>query len=185
MGLRELTQSKHVEAEQHEFVKILLSGKVSTSLYSNFLFNTMLCYSALELQAKKLNLLQQFPDISRTEHMLFDLSHIDKHTVLVVLPATDEYCKYVRSIENPQQLMAHIYVRHMGDMYGGQLMKKVVPEPATMYNFNDRVELIKKVREHLSDEMADESNLVFDYVIKTFTELLMFNVGLEMVQAES
>ena len=41
--------------------------------------------------------------------------------------------------------MAHIYVRHFGDLFGGQMMKKVVVGSGKMYDFKNRSELIKEL----------------------------------------
>jgi heme oxygenase len=67
--------------------------------------------------------------------------------------------------------MAHIYVRHFGDMYGGQMLKKVVPSQGRMYEFKDRAELINRVRSKLSDDLGDEANKAFDFVLELFDEL--------------
>jgi len=64
-----------------------------------------------------------------------------------------------------------MYVRHFGDLFGGQLMKKVVPGLGSMYEFEDRSNLIKKLRERLDDNLADEANKVMLWAIDLFQEL--------------
>ena len=40
-----------------------------------------------------------------------------------------------------------------------------------MYEFENRPELIAKVREMLTDDLADEANVCFDFVLELFDEL--------------
>lgn len=59
----------------------------------------------------------------------------------------------------------------MGDMFGGAMIKKVTPGPGNMYEFENKNELIQKLRSKLSLNMADEANTVFDFAIKLFEDL--------------
>jgi hypothetical protein len=48
--------------------------------------------------------------------------------------ATNEYLKHLAEIkDDPKKLMAHIYVRHMGDLFGGQMIAKKVPSSGNFY----------------------------------------------------
>jgi heme oxygenase len=79
--------------------------------------------------------------------------------------------KYLDSIQNnPKALMAHIYVRHMGDLFGGQALAKLLPGPNNMFKFEDIPSLIKRVREKLDVSMAEEANLAFDFNIAMIKE---------------
>ena len=84
--------------------------------------------------------------------------------------STKEYCTYVSKISQ-QQCWAHIYVRHFGDMYGGNMIRKLVPGEATMYEFKDKGKLITYVRERLNTDMENEAKQVFKYAITLFKEL--------------
>jgi heme oxygenase len=59
----------------------------------------------------------------------------------------------------------------MGDLYGGQMIKRVVPGDATMYDFENRKELIDALRKKLNVSMAAEANECFGFAIDLFTEL--------------
>jgi heme oxygenase len=68
--------------------------------------------------------------------------------------------------------MAHVYVRHMGDLSGGQMIAKRVPGKGRMYQFDKgHDELKEMVRAKLDDSMADEAKLCFDFATKMFQEL--------------
>ena len=65
-----------------------------------------------------------------------------------------------------------MYVRHFGDAHGGQIIKRNVPGAGLMYEFENRAELIKQVRELLHDGMADEAMICFEYAERLFHELM-------------
>jgi hypothetical protein len=73
--------------------------------------------------------------------------------------------------DKKDQIMAHIYVRHMGDMYGGKVIAKRVPGSGKCYEFIDRPALIKAFDAKLSMDLLDEALLAFDLAIDFFNEL--------------
>ena len=85
-----------------------------------------------------------------------------------------KYLEHILTIANdPEKLMAHIYVRHMGDLSGGQMIKRKIPGKGTMYEFDgDIAELKDKIRSKLNDSMADEAKLTFEFATKTFQDML-------------
>lgn len=171
MTLREKIKDAHDSAENHLFVKKLFSGKITKEEYSNFLFNQKACYDALEQTAEALGLFKNIQSIKRTIKIANDLQGLNQDkSKRFLYKSTKDYCEYVKTCSK-EQLLAHIYVRHFGDLYGGQMLKKLVPGSASMYEFENRSELISEVRKHLTDDLADEANLVFQYVTKLFTEL--------------
>lgn len=170
MSLRDLTHEKHKQAEEHVFVKQLFAGTLPTEVYADFLFNKMLRYVTLEQKAKELGLFDTLPGIERAEKMLLDLSTLPI-TQFTRRASTDQYLHHVRQLSDPTIVMAHVYTLHMGDMYGGQMMKKLVPTPGYMFEFPDRAGLIAAVRNMLTDDMADEANRAFDFAIQLFDEL--------------
>ena len=73
--------------------------------------------------------------------------------------------------ENKNLLFAHVYVRHMCDLYGGKLISRTVPGEGRAYQFEDRPKLIKEFSGRLSIELGDEANRAFDWFIKIFGEM--------------
>ena len=170
MPLRELTHEKHKQAESHVFVRQLFSGQLPPHVYADFLFNKMLRYSVLEHRAHELHLFDDLSGIERSAKMLLDLTTLSEHH-FVRRASTDAYIQHVSSLTDPAVVMAHVYTLHMGDMYGGQMMKELVPTPGHMFEFADRASLIAAVRGKLTDDMADEANRAFDFAIQLFDEL--------------
>jgi heme oxygenase len=165
MSLKELTHNSHVLAEAHPFTKMLLSGTISPKVYAALLTNQLQQYTALETQTQHL----LFPGLARAQRIAEDLQELN-HTSNIC-QATTDYVEYIQSITNPQQLWAHLYVKHMGDLFGGQILKKLVPGSGRMYEFENRTELIKQVRAQLCDSMAPEANHCFTQTLQLFTEL--------------
>ena len=74
--------------------------------------------------------------------------------------------------EDIDKVMAHVYVRHMGDLSGGQMLKKKVPGSGKLYQFDDDVQAIKeKIRSKCKDSMADEAKICFEYATELFKEM--------------
>ena len=89
-----------------------------------------------------------------------------------LLPVVKEYMDHLMTIkDNPDKIMAHLYVRHMGDLSGGQMIAKKVPGSGTMYKFENVKEIKDRIRERCDDSMADEANLCFDFATKLFEQM--------------
>lgn len=169
--LKELTHSNHELAEAHPFTQLLLSGKIPESVYADFLYNQSAIYYSLEAVAKRKGLLNGLDGIERTEKIGDDFDNLQK-VKTNLYPSTIKYINYIANRNlSADQILAHLYVRHMGDLYGGQMIKRVVPGSGTMYNFDNRKELIDALRQRLNISMAAEANECFTFAIELFTEL--------------
>jgi len=82
-------------------------------------------------------------------------------------PIVVDYYNYLISIANdPNKVMAHLDTWHMGDMFGGQMIKKIVPGAHRNLEFEDAKTLITNIRAKLDDSMGDEANVAFDWAIR-------------------
>jgi heme oxygenase len=168
MALRDLIKDNHDRAENHRFVKVLLSGSIPKEIYADLVYNQMFCYTKLEERAHKEGLLEGIEDICRGPKI--ELDYIELFTPATLYPSTTEYVEYLETVPK-EKLMGHIYAKHFGDLYGGQMIKKVIPGSGHMYEFDDRTGLIAKVRERLSDDLGDEANVSLGFAIKLFDEI--------------
>ena len=175
MSLRELTKDAHTNAEKSEFVKILFSGKINPKLYANYLKNQHPMYEILEVCSMPHLLLHGLPDMRRAPAILADFQELwgDDPAEPTILPVVDRYIKYILSIkDDPKKLMSHLYVRHMGDLAGGQMIVKRVPGSGKYYKFTDPEALKDAIRERLDDSMADEAIVCFQYAREFFDEMM-------------
>jgi heme oxygenase len=175
MSLRDLTKDAHTNAERQEFVKILFSGTINPKLYATFLKNQHPCYEILEVCAMPHGLLTGLPDIRRAPAILSDFDELwpNQDEKVTILPIVKDYMDHIMSIkDDPKRLMAHIYVRHMGDLAGGQMIAKKVPGAGRMYQFQDPDALKAAIRERISDDMADEAKVCFEFATQMFKEMM-------------
>jgi heme oxygenase len=168
--LKDLTHEIHEQAESHPFTKLVLSKNISNQVYGDFLYNQHALYHTLETVAGARGLLIDLPGLCRTDLIRQDLDDLNITTVKLYA-STHKYTHYVACNLTDHQLLAHLYVRHMGDMYGGQMIKKCVPGRGRMYDFENRSDLIAALRSKLDTSMASEAIHCFGYAIQLFTEL--------------
>jgi heme oxygenase len=176
MSLKELTKEAHSNAERQEFVKILFSGSIDPKLYATYLKNQHPMYEVLEVCAMPHLLLHGLPDICRAPAILEDFIELwgrDNKEQPKICPSTMKYVEYVLSIkDDPKKLMAHLYVRHMGDLAGGQMIAKRVPGSGKYYQFADPEALKIAIRERLDDSMSDEAKVCFEYATTFFQDMM-------------
>lgn len=177
MSLREITKDLHHEAETTKFAKLLLSGKIEKADYANYLYQLLLIYNAIELGNKVEGNLERLPDIERTHAIYQDFIEIAgvNHNYKW-LPVTLEYYDYLMSlVRDPAQrpkIKAHLYCRHMGDLNGGQIIKKQVPYTSgKFYQFKDPDNLKIAIRQELTDDLGDEARVAFQWAIRMMREL--------------
>ena len=172
--LREYTNQKHREVEAHPFVQYLLGGTITPEHYGLYLNQMYIVYSNLEYYASVAGLLWDLPDIRRAEYIKADLGELGMWNP-AKYASTEKYReRFVElnyDVMNRKKVLAHIYVRHMGDLYGGKIIAKRVPGSGLAYQFEDRPALIKALDAKLSVDLVDEALLGFDLSAGIFDEL--------------
>jgi len=168
--LKELTAELHKEAETQPFIKTIFAGNVSKEKYVSFLFQKYMLYSRIEKYGTELNLFDGIENIKRTPYIIEDIEELSYFS-LQTKKSTETYLKHIDAIkDDSSKLMSHIYVHHMGDMFGGQMLAKLVPGSGKMYKFNDTKELITNLKSKLNISMALEANLAFAFTIEIIKE---------------
>lgn len=176
MSLKEITKDLHSNAERTEFAKKLLSGSISKEDYANYLYQMMLIYNPIELGNKMLGNFRNLPDIERTDKIsqdFYELAGFDHEYKW--LPSTVAYHNYLLDLIRDQNrchlIKAHLYCRHMGDLYGGQMIAKRVPGSGRFYKFENSQALKEAIRAELTDDLGDEARIAFNWAIKMMKEL--------------
>ena len=181
LKLRELTMQHHKDAERSEFAKKLVSGKVTRFEYYVYLYNMGFVYNTLENVAWQAGALEGIENVRRAEKIWQDhKTMVDEFPPAPLLDSVREYMDYVLSIRyHKSKILAHCYVRHMGDLSGGQIISNRLKDdfPVNFYQFDEDQDMLKdKLREKLNNDMADEAMVAFDYAHKIFLELdMLFN----------
>lgn len=175
-NLKELTHEQHKSAEKSLFIKKLLKQELSNWEYYVYLSNQFMAYAVLEQYASELGILSDLQEIKREENIAADLKELEleyNFEQAPIMESTFAYIKHIHKIaEDQEKLLAHIYVRHMGDLSGGQIIKRYVPGAGKYYQFKtDTTDLKEKLREKLHDGMADEARLCFKLIKDIMVEL--------------
>lgn len=177
MSLREITKDLHHEAETTQFAKELLSGKIGGKKYVNYLYNLLAIYDPLEWYAARQGMFAKMPDLPRLKSIYADFMELDDGGYLYLTPTTIEYVQYLHSLGNDPErkhlIKAHLYCRHMGDLNGGQIIKKQVAHLSSgkFYDFQDADALKVQIRQELTDDLGDEARVAFQYAIRMMKDL--------------
>jgi heme oxygenase len=168
MSLKDLTSAKHAEAESTPFMKAVFAKTLPFDLWVDWTYQKWLFYGAIEGAAGANRLLNDLPDLRRAFYLFMDYNEMNterkKHEFR---PIAVDYYRYLISIANdPNKIMAHLYTWHMGDMFGGQMIKKIVPGAHRNLEFEDTKTLITNIRAKLDDSMGNEANVAFDWAIR-------------------
>ena len=171
MSLKELTSERHALAEGTAFMKAVFAKELPMELWTDFTFQKFIWYTAIEKKAKEFGLLENLKGIERSFSLFLDYNEMAQGQPEPEYKQTAiDYAKYLSELNDPKRVLAHLYTWHMGDMFGGQMIKKIIIAPHRHLDFEDAPTLVKKVRELLTDDLADEANVAFDWAIKIMQE---------------
>lgn len=178
MSLKELTKDLHHDAERTAFAKLLLSGKISKEDYANYLYQMVLVYNGIETACASQGMLARLPDVERCYKIYQDFVELagkNYETSYKWLPETMAYYEYLLKLnmdpDSRHLVKAHMYCRHMGDLFGGQMIKARVPGQGRFYQFNDAENLKSAIRAELTDDLGDEARVAFEWAIKIMRAL--------------
>ena len=174
MSLKDLTWEHHKYAETRPFVKVLFSGKITPKAYATYLFNQHKCYDLLEAMAMMHGLMNDYPTIRRAPAILEDFNELwtDKEMPVEVSTIQRYHAHLMNIKDDPEKLLAHLYVRHFGDLSGGQMIAKRVPGAGKYYQFDgDPVEIKNVLRAKLDDSLAEEAAVCFKFAADMFDDL--------------
>jgi heme oxygenase (biliverdin-producing, ferredoxin) len=199
--LRKETSKSHSMAENVSFVKSFLGGVVDKQSYRKLVANLYFIYSAIEEQM----LLNKnhpaikpiyFMELNRQKSLEKDLIYyygIEWLNLIEPSKATQVYICRINEVgaNQPELLVAHAYTRYMGDLSGGQILKKIAKntlhlsngQGTSFYDFpdiqndNEFKQLYRNRLNHLFlnnnqvSTIISEANIAFTLNMKMFQEL--------------
>lgn len=168
--LKEKIKQIHMDTQHHPFAVLLISGKLNKEIYAELLYNYLHCYSALETECEKINLFKGIEGVQRANLIKEELQSISSKD-FIPMPSTTDYENYIRDIQDKNLLMAHIYIRHLSLLSGGQQLKLTCPSKGQSYYFYDVERLISGIRAKLHEGLMEESLIAFKQVQNLFLEL--------------
>lgn len=172
--LREVTQDRHQAVEDLPFIQYLLHGGITQEHYVIYLAEMLEIYRHLENLAGMAGLLDDMPELPRSQRMRQDLDELAPGHQGKITATTRDYLDYLSNLyesERALDLFAHVYVRHLGDMYGGKLIARRVPGTGRWYEFDNRADLVKRFNAKITMDLAPEALQAFDWYGKIFQDL--------------
>ena len=201
--LREGTKKSHTMAENTGFIACFLKGVVEKNSYRKLISDLYFVYQAMEEEIDRLVAEDHpvikfigFKELFRQKTLEKDLEFYygtDWLNEISISDSAQEYVNRIHSVanNNPELLVGHHYTRYIGDLSGGQILKKIAKKALNLEGNNGlnfyEFELIndeKKFKESYSnilnnlpidqkiaDKIIDEANEAFIYNMKMFKEL--------------
>lgn len=165
MSLKELTWDNHQAAEATKFMKSVFKKNMPIEVWADYTYNKMLWYGAIETKSRAEGYLEDLPGIERAHLLYLDAKELCKDQSPKFRQIAADYHRYI--LDLPKGLvLAHLYVWHMGDLFGGQMIKKILPPPHRNLEFKDVDTLKTVLRAKLDDSLGDEANRAFEWAIK-------------------
>ena len=197
--LREATGAAHTAAERTAFVKHLFKGTLLRDGYVGLIRALHPVYVALEaaMGAHKDDAVVGMvydPTLNRAASLEQDLEFFagkNWRSIPVVKSASD-YADHLTALGKtmPRGLVAHAYVRYLGDLSGGQMMGRSVAKTyeageagTNFYNFKDVADVNGRKNAYRAaltalplsqkeqDEVVNEAIAGFDYAKRMFEDL--------------
>ncbi|MCE9597931.1 MAG: biliverdin-producing heme oxygenase [Spirochaetia bacterium] len=130
--LREESQDQHRDAEGSGFMRCFVKGAMDRSSYAHYLSALKVVYASLEkeIEAKKDHPAVKpihFTELYRSESLEADLSLFGNPGTGDKSVAARAYADRIAEVAStaPYLLPAHAYVRYLGDLSGGQILKRI------------------------------------------------------------
>ena len=201
--LREGTKKSHTMAENTGFVACFLKGVVEKTSYRKLISDLYFVYKAMEEEIDRL--VQEdhpvikhigFKELFRRQTLEKDLEFYYGNNWLDQIKISESAKSYVDRIrlvanESPELLVGHHYTRYIGDLSGGQILKKIAKKALNLrgddglnfYEFKliEDEKLFKKsysetlnklpIDQKIADNIIEEANEAFAYNMNMFREL--------------
>jgi len=201
--LREGTKKSHTMAENTGFVACFLKGVVEKTSYRKLISDLYFVYQAMEEEIERLVQADHpvikpigFKELFRKQTLENDLNFYygdNWKNEITISNSAQSYVNRIRLVakETPELLVGHHYTRYIGDLSGGQILKKIAKKALNLegnngLNFYDfkMIEDEKKFKESYSnvlnslpidqkvaDQIIEEANEAFTYNMNMFKEL--------------
>jgi heme oxygenase (biliverdin-producing, ferredoxin) len=213
LKLREGTKKAHTMAENTGFIACFLRGTVEKKSYRKLVANLYFVYAAMEeamgqLKDHPVMGKMYFPELDRKAALELDLLYYygaNWREEIKASTATQAYVDQIKKVakEDPEMLVAHLYTRYIGDLSGGQILKKIAVnamalnegEGTNFYEFaniSDEKAFKTMYRAAMDDlpvtdekvnEIVEEANGAFHHNMDMFQELegnLIKAIGIQL-----
>lgn len=200
LALDDGTRKSHSMAENTQFVTGFFKGISTRSAFAQLVASLYFVYEAMETAfdgADDANVKAlDYTELRRVPMLEDDMAYYfgdDWRNTIQPSPGAKAYCERIAAVakDEPHLLVAHMYTRYLGDLFGGQMMSGMARSTLQLdkgkgtrfYEFDDIASTKTFIEEwytklntlELSEEqkaaIVDEGNLVFALNIDIFNEL--------------
>eukprot|EP00794_Sanderia_malayensis_P008899 gene8899-9850_t len=201
--LKNVLSKKHREASSSHFIRELLKGRVDQKIYQQYIASLYFIYVALEDEAEKhadhpvFKQIHCPEDLAKVDLIKKDLEYYfgeDWEDKISISEATQNYVDRLHEVAeiDPFLLVAHHYIRYVGDLSGAQVVKKVaiktykLPESGDgvrYYEFKNIANFMKYKDEYRAkldamkvgcknaDRLVEEATMAYNLNVHLFQEL--------------
>ncbi len=195
-AFRQRTLALHSAAERSGIVADMLRGRVTRDGYAMLLRNLLPAYAAMETELERKRHLPAFagmadPAVYRVKALETALSALGGQAwadALPLLPAGRYYADRITECAKGDgaRLIAHIYTRYLGDLNGGQILKRLMAKSLALdsdalsfFDFPDIADMDRFRGDYRAaiDRAADEIQDI-DRVVEEAATAFTFNIRL-------
>ena len=199
--LSEGTRTAHQAVEKTPFLQTFFTGRIRIDAYRAFLARLYQLYVVLETyqQQYRDHIVVgrlYYPQLFRARPLAQDLAYYYGSQWLDHLPLKGAMCVYVEHLHHvartwPEGLVAHHYTRYLGDLSGGQVLKRLVTkvfglppdEGVAFYTFDEILDTTQfkiayrtqldtlPINADTALNLVKEANCAFDLHLRLFQEL--------------
>jgi heme oxygenase (biliverdin-producing, ferredoxin) len=195
-ALRERTRELHTQAERSGIIADILQGRATRHDYALLLHNLLPVYLALERHLVRRGMSPPVapivrPELMRATALEQDISSLSVHASdVTVLPETATYIDAIEQASggDGSRLVAHAYARYLGDLSGGQIVKRLLSRslnlPASALSFYDfpaiaDIPAFKSEYRASIDRAGDESE-DFEAIVEEGARAFELNIALSV-----
>lgn len=187
--LLKATDKAHKDAETSGFITDLMSGKLTKRDYLNYLVVLSPIYERMEqlfVQRHSQSLISHFDHrlLDRNERIKQDIANISTE-IGIEIPIIKDACieNYLQTLNenlSEVELLAHHYIRYLGDLSGGQAIAKLMARNyqiaescLNFYDFKELGDIVfykKRYRDllNLSLVTSEQKNLFINTVVNIY-----------------
>jgi heme oxygenase (biliverdin-producing, ferredoxin) len=137
-SFRQRTSVLHSQAERSGVIQDMLRGRVTREGYALLLRNLLPAYQRLEAELERRRFLPVFQGVAHRavyragaiKTVLSALYGRQWADMLPLLPAGRQYAHRIETVAGGDgtRLIAHVYTRYLGDLNGGQILKRLLSQ---------------------------------------------------------
>jgi heme oxygenase (biliverdin-producing, ferredoxin) len=194
-ALRECTRQLHVQAERSGIIAEILHGRATLDDYERLLRNLLPVYRTMEAELERHNKSPVvgalvYPELNRATAIAADLQVLGSGRDEPPLPQAITYTNAIldASEGGGARLIAHAYARYLGDLSGGQILKRLLMKspgvPASALSFYDFPAIgdhtAFKAEYRAAIELAGVAADDFDAVVEEGARAFELNISLSL-----